>query len=151
MRSVQGNPPTPLDLLQALGFESGHSLPAASRDIIATLASGNPDTTNALRRRLQQILERQSDRFEDKVNWFMRIVASKDPCQETDQAWLLHLRKHAMLPGMKLLLKQIWRTGRVFEMHTCSNSLDLPQVTMDYQEFKEDLDAIIIDRDYNIA
>jgi len=153
-RSIQGEPLTQLGILQALRLPDVKPLPSKSQEIIRILASQNPKAIEELQEKLRQESSTESTSFEDMVDWIVREIALKDPM--TDQAWFDSFffaitGKKAMLPEATWRLQKSWREGPVFEMHTCFNGLDVPNIPMYRDAFVVALNFAIKQEGYNIG
>jgi hypothetical protein len=59
--------------------------------------------------------------------------------------------KTTLSPGTEIKIKETWRDGQVFEMHTCFNSIDVPKGAMEKEAFLAALEASVSGEGYNIT
>ena len=59
--------------------------------------------------------------------------------------------KTTLTPGTEIKIKESWREGQVFEIHTCFNSIDVPKGTMEKEAFLAALEGSVSGEGYNIA
>jgi len=91
-----------------------------------------------------------SEAFKDKVVWLKEKISS------ADKPWLENLvfamtGRKVLAQGSKFKIKKIWIEGVIFEFHTCFNSLYLPKIAMNKDDFLQDLDASIPGNGYSTA
>jgi hypothetical protein len=86
--------------------------------------------------------------FNQKYEWLQEKIRNSTP--EWREKFVRSLTGNATLRAdTKITIREGWRG--VFEIHTCFNSLDLPQVAMGKDEFLQALDAAISGAGYNTA
>jgi hypothetical protein len=107
----------------------------------------------ALRFNMEELtgaMEELTGAFDEKVGWLIDKISS------ADKPWLENLvfamtGRKVLAQGSELKIKKTWIEGVIFEFHTCFNSLYLPKIAMNKDDFLQDLDASIPGNGYSTA
>ncbi len=94
-------------------------------------------------------LRKGADLPEERFAWLQEKIRGSD--ENWRKRFVRVITGNEVLsPGVNIEIRKGWRAG-AFEVHTCFNSLDIPQIEMTKEGFMAALDAVLVGEGYNIA
>ena len=114
------------------------------------MIQGEKISSSALLSLIQVNDEQANPHFHQMVEWLRKKISTADATWLENFALVL-TGKNTLDDQSCIKIKQSWREGYVFELHTCFNTLNLPQLLMDEDSFLKGLEFCLSCHDYNIA